>query len=123
MLSIVRCSHVVPREVFAKAADIVRAEHQADDLVVVLPYSQMTPRLLLPGIALIELQTIEPDRFRDYKRVWLFDVGAVGRSQKDVDAVQSAGAVTELLNAHGLRLVRIEVENPRDPPQRGAWRR
>lgn len=114
---------MVSREVFVKAAEIVRREHGADDLVVVLPYSQMTPRLLLGDLEVIELRTVDPSRFADYRRVWLFDVAAVGRSERDVAAVESSGTSTVMMDDGGLRLVRIDITAPRDPPLRRPWRR
>ena len=122
-LSAFRCAHVVNADVFAKAADAVKAEHEPNDLVVVLPYSQMTPRLLLPGYDLIELRNVDTGRLKDYGRIWLFDIDAIGRSQDQVDAVMSVGSSSAIVDEGHLRLVRVDIKEPRDTQHRMPWRR
>ena len=111
-LNAVRRAHVSSPEAFALVAEKVRAEYRAGDLIVVVPFHQSTPRLLLGDLPLVEPRSFTPETLRQHERLLLVSVHAIGGRADLVHDIESLGRVTEIAKEDGVRFARIDVTAP-----------
>jgi hypothetical protein len=112
VLGAVRRAHVSSRAAFEQIAEQVRAEYRQGDLIVVVPFHQSTPRLLLGDLPLVEPRIFEPLALQTHERLLLVSVDAIGGRADLVHDIESLGAVTEIAKADGVRFARIDVATP-----------
>jgi hypothetical protein len=109
VLGALRRAHMSSPEAFAAIAEKVRAQYRPGDLIVVVPFHQSTPRLLLGDLPLVELRSFTPQTLQRHERLLLVSVDAIGGRADLVHDVESLGAVTDIAKMDGVRFARIDV--------------
>lgn len=112
VLGAMRRAHVASHAAFVAIAEAVRKEYRDGDLIVVVPFHQSTPRLLLGDLPLIEPRAFEAEELRMHQRLLLVSVAAIGGRADLLQAIESLGRVSEVAKEDGVRFAIIDVDSP-----------